>query len=249
MNKNLRIAVVAGGMGFVGSAIVRHLAQDGFIIALLYHTTKEDVVDQALARLSGGGHRAYQCDFGDTRFTKEVLKRIEGEIGPIFAVIDASGSLPRPKQLSASSLEDVREQFEAGVFGSFNFLSNCVSRLKEHKEGVIVGITTAGVVTDRNTKARGAYSMVKYAVQGMLVAFREELAAYSIRVYSVAPGVMAGGLNKATPKAFLDMVREKIPSKKLATAEDVAEQVAILCSEASQNVKTLTVLVAPECVS
>jgi enoyl-[acyl-carrier-protein] reductase (NADH) len=57
---------------------------------------------------------------------------------------------------------------------------------------------------------------------------------------------MAGGLNKSTPTAFLDMTREKSPTKALATAEDVADKISFLCSDNSRDVTDLTFLIAPE---
>ncbi len=246
MTKNARVAVISGGMGYVGSVVATRLAKEGMRIALLYHTTSEQAASEALSNLFGGGHVAYKCDVRDAVNTKQVIVRIEDEMGNIYVAIDAAGILPKPKQLSASRIEDVREQFETGVFGSFNFLSACAARLKEHTEGVIIGITTAAVVTSVNTKARGAYSMIKFAIQGLLTAFKEELLVHNVRVYSVAPGVMAGGLNRSTPNAFLDIVRDKSPTKILATAEDVADTVAFLCSDNSRDVTTLTFLIAPE---
>jgi 3-oxoacyl-[acyl-carrier protein] reductase len=246
MTETKKIAVILGGMGYVGSAIALRLAKDGLTIALLYHTASENDANEAVSHLFGSGHKAYKCDACDTTLTNRVIAKIENDMGHIYVAIDAAGVIPKPKQLSASSIEDVREQFETGVFGSFNFLSACALRLKEHREGVIIGITTAAVITNRNTKARGAYSMVKYAIQGLLVAFKEELSVYNIRVYSVAPGVMAGGLNKATPKAFLDIIREKSPTKTLTDNKEVADKVAFLCSDDSRDTTTLTFLVAPE---
>jgi len=148
--------------------------------------------------------------------------------------------------LHLSSVEDLKEQCNVNIFGSFNLLSACALRLKEHKEGVIVGITTAAVVSQTNTRARGAYSLVKFALQGMLAAFKEELASYNVRVYSVAPGVMNGGMNHATPQAFIEMIKEKSPTKTLAQSTDVAAAISFLCSNDSIHLTNLTLLIAPE---
>lgn len=242
----VRIAVVSGGTGYVGSAIVRKLAEDGLRVAILYHRATEESVREILASLPGTGHEAYQSDITDTKSVARAIQAIEERQGPLYASIHAAGVMPMRKQLHLSSVQNLREQFEPNVFGSFNFLSTCALRLKEHGRGVIVGITTAGVATDTNTKARGAYSPMKFALQGMLVSFREELAPYHVRVYSVAPGVMPGGMNKDTPQAFLDMVKESSPTKTLAGAADVADIVSFLCSDKSVDLSDLTILIAPE---
>lgn len=241
-----KVAVVSGALGYVGSAISATLASAGFRIAALYHDSSEEDVRTFLAQLPGSGHQAYQCDLEDSVAVGRVLDSVEKECGTPYACIHAAGTLPKRKQLHLSTVEDLREQFEVNVFGSFNFLSACAARLKSAGRGVLIGITTASVVSQTNTKARGAYSPMKFAVQGMLVALREELAPFSVRVYSVAPGVLPGGLNKDTPAAFLDMFKSKSPTKTLASASDVAEVVSSLCSGTSAHTSDLTVLVAPE---
>jgi NAD(P)-dependent dehydrogenase (short-subunit alcohol dehydrogenase family) len=92
----------------------------------------------------------------------------------------------------------------------------------------------------------GAYIPAKYAVQGMLVMLREELSPQGVRVYSVAPGFMHGGMNSDVPMAFAEMIREKSDTKKLTTAVDVAERVAYLCNDKSREEKSLTFVVSEE---
>ncbi|MEK7608030.1 MAG: SDR family oxidoreductase [Patescibacteria group bacterium] len=244
--KQGRVSVISGGTGYVGSAIAKKLAEDGMKIAVLYKSASDEEVAKLISEFHGTEHASYKCDLADAAGVTKTIERIEAEQGPIFAAVHAAGTMPMRKQLYLSTVEDLREQFEPNVFGSFNFLSACALHLAEHGDGVIVGITTAGVVTDLNTKARGAYSPMKFALQGMLVALREELLPHGVRVYSVAPGVMPGGMNAETPKAFLDMVRVSGPTKTLAEAKDVAGVVSFLCSESARELKDLTLLLAPE---
>ena len=241
-----RIAVISGAMGYVGFEVAKKLVEDGMCVAMLYHTTGQDVVSEKLSSLVGGGHRAYKCDLRSRTDVDAVVGLIEKEMGPIYVCIHAAGVIPKLKQLHLSSLEDWEGQFETNIFGSFNFLSACALVLKEHKEGVVVGITTASVVTNINTKARGAYSVIKFALQGMLVALKEELAPSNVRVYSVAPGFMAGGMNSIMPKAFVEIVRSSSPTKTLTNASEVADKISYLCSDESLGITDLTFLLAPE---
>lgn len=240
-----KLAVISGGTGYVGSAIARRIADDGFKVALLYRSTPEKA-RTIINNLPGSGHRAYFCDLGEASQVAQTISAIEKNQGPIHAAVHAAGAMPKNKRLINSTAEDLREQFEADTLPAFNFLSQCASRLKKRGRGILIGITTAGVVSAVNTRARGAYSPVKFAIQGILVALKEELAPHGVAVYSVAPGVMPGGLNSATPQAFLDIVKASGPSKTLASALDVANTVSILCSDNSPRPTQLTFLVAPE---
>lgn len=241
-----RIAVISGGTGYVGFEVAKKLSNDGMIIAMLYYNTTKDEVSNKLSVLEGKGHRAYSCNLADEDAIKKTVDMIEEEMGDIYACIHTAGVMPKPKQLYLSTSKDLREQFDVNVFGSFNFLSACALKLKDHKKGIIIGITTAGVVTRTNTKARGAYSSIKFALQGMLVALKEELSPYNIRVYSVAPGFMEGGMNSSMPKAFVEIVKNSSPTKMITNASEVAEKISFLCSDNSVNIKELTFLIAPE---
>lgn len=244
--KITKIAVVSGATGYVGSEIIKRLASDGMCIAMLYYHAPKETVSQMLAALPGKGHRAYQCDLENAENVAQTVETIEQNQGRIYACVHAAGILPKRKQLYLSSVEDLKEQFGVNVFGSFNFLSACARRLKEHRGGVILGITTVAVVSQVNTRALGAYVPAKFGVQGMLVALKEELAPFHVRVYSVAPGFMPGGMNRDMPQAFLDIAKEKSPTKTLAEASDVAAVVSFLCSDDSLHLSNLTLAVAPE---
>jgi len=245
-NTQKRIAVISGGAGYVGFEVAKKLAEDGMLVAILYHTKTKEEVDDMIQTLKGEGHHAYICNLEDADNVKQILELIEKEMGNIYACIHTAGVIPKPKQLHLSSVKDLQEQFEVNVFGSFNFLTNCANFIKEHKEGVIIGIATANVVTQNNTKARGAYSVVKFALQGMLVALKEELKAFNIRVYSIAPGVMEGGMNSSTPRAFIEIVRNSSPTKKLTSAKEIADKISFLCGNNSSDISELTFLLAPE---
>lgn len=241
-----KIAVLSGANGYVGSAIAKRLASENISLALIHREQSKDTCMTLLQNIPGSGHMLFSCNLENPSEVKSVFSQIEKDMGPIFISIHAAGTMPKQKQLHLLTESEVKEQIEKDVLSAFNFLSESSLYTKKNKDGVIVAITTASVVTQVNTKSRGVYSLVKFALQGILTALREELSAHGVRVYSVAPGVMEGGLNKNTPNAFLDMTREKIPSKKLATSEDVAETVAFLCSENSKHLTNLTMLIAPE---
>lgn len=241
-----KVAVISGGTGYVGSATALKLAMQGMRVALVYNRASDKEVSTILAGLSGWGHKAYRCDLTDVSLVNETVDRIENEIGPVYVCVHTAGEKPDRKKLYLSSGDDVRKQFEVNVFGSFNFVSACATRLQNHGEGVIVGITTAGVVSLKSISGLGAYVPAKYALQGILAVLKQELSPYGVRVYSVAPGFMEGGMNSGLPKAFIDIIKDKSPTKTLATASLVAEKVSLLCSSDETGNDTLTVLVAPE---
>ncbi len=228
-----KVVVVSGAVGYVGSAVVRQLTQDGFVVAALFHRKKSQ------------SDYSYHCDLNDPAQVAAVLSQVERELGPLYACVHAAGAPLVRKNLLASSTEDLQQQLEVSVVGGFNFLKACALRLVEHKTGVIVGITSSVVSPQSSTRGLGAYTVGKYALQGMLTSLHEELLPHGVRVYSVAPGFMPGGMNRGIPPAFVEMLKERSPTKTLATPQDVAATVSRLVLSNSP-VGDLTVFVAPE---
>ncbi len=245
LKKNRKIALVSGGMGYVGKAVTQRFAQDGISVVVMYHTSSQESVDEFLMLL-GEGHAAYQCDLGNEAQMQETIATIEREQGPVSIYVHAAGASPSRKPLHLTSTEEVLEAFKKNALSGFNFFTAGATYLKERKEGVMIGITTAAVVFPQSVGSLGPYVAAKYALQGMLASFRAELLPFGIRVYSVAPGFMEGGMNSVFPKAFVEMVKAKSPTKMLATAENIAEHISFLVSDAGKDFTDLTIVVAPE---
>lgn len=216
-----KVVVISGANGYLGLALVERLIADGFIVAGL---------DRAVKSKDAAGCNIYPCDITDATAVEKALETIERELGPIYACVHAAGLAPDRKLLHTSSSEQVKEQFEVNALGGFNFITACMKYQKEHGLGVVVGITTSALASIGAMRGLGAYVPAKMALQNMLALFKQEVAQYNIRVYAVAPGFMAGGMNKHIPQAFVDIIKEKSPTKKLTERTDVAGVVSTLCS-------------------
>lgn len=241
------IAVISGGTGYLGSSVVRELAEQGMIIVLLYSKIEKKEGAQAIIEsLPGTSHKAYKCDVTDYHEVVEVITLIEKEVGEIFACVYSVGIKLQRKKLLDSLPEELNNAFSVYAIGGFNFLSACSKKLQLHGKGVLVGVTTAGVLVPEATHFLGGYIPAKYALQGILVMLKEELRDFGIRVYSVAPGYMEGGMNSDVPKAFTEIFRKKSKTQKLTTRESVAKKIAYLCSGDANDDSKLTHLVAEE---
>lgn len=245
-NEKKRIAVVSGAMGYVGRAVSIRLAEDGLIVVLLYNHSTKDTVNELLDSLSGNGHRSYRCNLQNELEVSKTINQIEKEVGKVYSYINTAGTKPQRKAFLNSDLQEIKDQFEVNTFGSFSFLITCGKKLKEYKKGVIIGVTTLGVIYPEAGRFLGGYLPAKFALQGALSMLKEELGPCGVRVYSVAPGFMPGGMNQDIPESFRNIIREKNLSKKLTSAVDVAEKISYLCSDFSENEKSLTYPVAEE---
>jgi NAD(P)-dependent dehydrogenase (short-subunit alcohol dehydrogenase family) len=244
-NSYKKIAVVSGGFGYVGLEIIKQLSANNFLIAALFNSTEQEKIDKCMKELHGDGHQAYKCNLEDMQSVQAVFDLIEEKQGIISVCVHAAGKKPERKKIHLTTVEEFDRQIKGNLITSFNFLTTASNKLKKHKIGMIIGITTIGVIVPDATKSLGAYIPAKYAVQGILTMLKDEMLPYGVDVYSVTPGLMPGGMNEAIPKAFIEMVREKSASKKITDAVSVARLITQLSCRGLQP-NSLNVSIAPE---
>lgn len=240
-----KIAVISGAFGYVGLEVAKELSAIGFSIAFLYNSTPVTEVNDIVKNFSEEEHKAYKCDLSNSQEVNLIINQIEEEQGTITVAVHAAGKKPVRKKLHLTTSEELESQLNNNVIGSFNFLTACAKKLKEHKNGLLIGITTVGVIVPEATKSLGAYIPAKFAVQGMLTMLKDELAPYNVRVHSIAPGFMPNGMNADIPKAFVEMIQTNTSTKELAKANDVAKLVVDLYQNFTKY-NTLTIPIAPE---
>ena len=98
--------------------------------------------------------------------------------------------------------------------------------------GKIVNISS--IAGKEGNKNMAAYCASKAGIIGLTKAIAEEVAAYGIRVNCVTPALIEGTpLTLGMPPEQVEYLKSKIPLGRLGKAEDVADLVKFLVSDAS----------------
>ena len=238
-----RVALISGVTGYLGSEVARILSKDGYYIAGLYKSS-EKPKDDLIQSFSGTGHKIYGCHLEDLNDISKVLKEIQETQGKITVLIHSAWAKSARKKLEDCTPDEIKAELNGNVLNSFNLISSCAKIFKDQKEGKIIGITTVGVIIPEAAKNLGTYILGKQKLQEMLGTFRKELAP-DVSVYSIAPGFMQGGINKDIPNAFVEMMKQKSPNKKITNASEVADIISKLCVDKIKP-DDMTILIAPE---
>lgn len=228
-------ALVAGGTGGIGAAVVRTLAERGCDVAFTYRAD-----EGAAAALAGEvGERGRQClavrlDLTEESATARTVENVARTFGGIHTVVCAAGPHVPMVHLSTVSPSRYRAQLDADAVAFFNLVHPALPGLRESR-GSIVAVTT--VATRRFPVRDGLSSGTKGAVEAVARALAAEEGRYGVRVNCVAPGMLTDG-NAARliatgelDEAALDITRRNIPLRRFGTAADVAEAVAFLASD------------------
>ena len=232
-------ALVVGGSGGLGLAIVRMLARRGSHVALTYRSRAEAAeVATSAAREWGVKSSSYQLDLaageGADEAAADVVTAVAEEYAGLHTLIYAAGPHVPMTHLSSVAPSTMAAQLAADASGFFNVVQPALPHLR-HTQGSIVAVTTAA--TARYPSRDGLSSAPKAAVEALVRALASEEGRFGVRVNAVGPGMLTDGMaarlissGDLSPVA-LDIARRNIPLRRFGNATDVAEAVCFLASD------------------
>lgn len=225
------IAVTGGGSG-IGEAIVRRLASEGAIIAVL------DIDEDNARRVAGSvtDARAYRADVTDAAGMATVFEQVVADLGVLNGAVNNAG-VGGPFVPSADYPLDWWDRVVAvNLSGVFYSLRAQLPHLISAGGGAIVNMASiCGFVGQAGT---AGYVATKHAVIGLTKTIALEYGAQGIRCNAVCPTYVRTPLTLAEIKddatwADLDA---RHATGHCATPEDVAAMAAFLLSEDAKSV-------------
>lgn len=188
------LAVVSGGTGYLGTAIVAELKNAGWRVASLSKS------------ISKSNDEVYKCDVTNEEEVRVALAEIRAAHGPIAACVHAaSSSLERVPMLSLSTAS-FDTAMDTSARAAFLLAKEAVGHMQ--KNAAFIGITTQAIEPGTHQPS-GAYIPAKYALRGFLRVLASETKQEGIRVYAVSPNFLPGGLNNDLPQPVQDFLARK----------------------------------------
>ena len=231
-------AVVTGAASGLGAATTRLLAQRG-VSVLGLALTVDAAEPVANARLVA-------TDVTDETQVSAALDRL-GDDSPLRLVVNCAGIAPAKKLLSSRGIHDVetfRRTIDVNLVGTFNVLRLAAERMAatepmaDGARGVIVN--TASVAAYEGQIGQVAYAASKGAVVGMTLPAARELAAFGIRVNTIAPGIVETPLLAGLGQNVIDSLSATVPfPHRLARPDEFAQLVVLIAEHDYLNGETI----------
>ncbi|MDT0385946.1 SDR family oxidoreductase [Streptomyces dubilierae] len=224
-----RVALVTGGSGGIGRAIVERLAGDGIAVGVHYAGNKARA-DETVAAVTADGGRAITAvgDVADEHAMAEAFDAVEREFGGIDVVVNTAGIMLL-SPIATLDLDDLDRMHRTNIRGTFVVSQQAARRVRAG--GAIINFSTS--VTRLQFPTYGAYTASKAAVEGMTLILARELRGKDITVNVVAPGPTATPLFlDGKDQAAIDNLAKTAPLERLGTPDDIAEAVAFLAGPA-----------------
>ncbi len=225
-----KTALVTGASRGIGRACALKLAENGCDIAVNYVSNEQKALE-VCAEIEKLGRRAaaVKADTSDAGQVREMFRTVQKEFGKLDILVNNAGVVDDAYLLMINE-DSLARSLDVNIKGYFHCAQQASLKMMSKKSGVIINISSVSSVLA--VEGQGVYSATKGAVNSMTATLAKELAPRGIRVNAVAPGFIATEMMDAIPedkkKAYLDA----IPMKRYGSAEDVANVVAMLCTDA-----------------
>ena len=228
MKKN---ALVTGGAGGIGLAIVKQLVADGFHVTAMDLTPKEI----AAPRLEGIEVTYVQGDL-TCAADREKAVAVATVDGHLDALINVAGVAPKVRADLLDMTEDSYD-FVMGVNLKATLLLTQLAAkqmiaqpLTGRRRGVIVNVASISSYT--SSVNRGEYCLSKAGISMLTKLLADRLAPEAIPVFEVRPGIIATDMTAPVKEKYDRMIAEgRFPIARWGLPEDVAGAVSLLCSD------------------
>jgi 3-oxoacyl-[acyl-carrier protein] reductase len=233
-------ALVTGGSRGIGRAIALGLAGAGADVALNFNSSAE-AADEVVAAIGAMDRKAFaiQADISDFAEAARLVKEATAALGGIDIIVNNAG-ITRDKLLMAMRPDDFFDVVNTNLGGCFNVTHAATRGLIRNRRGTIVNITSvSGMV---GMKGQANYSASKAGIIGFTKAMAKELASRNVTVNAVAPGFVESDMTAKLGDMYLKEMLKFIPMGRLGNAEEVAEAVVFLCSDAARYITGQTIV-------
>jgi NAD(P)-dependent dehydrogenase (short-subunit alcohol dehydrogenase family) len=189
-------AIVTGGTGGLGSAVVARLLDDGWRVVVPW------VVESELERVGErDGLALIQADLFDPDAVKQVVSLGAGEAGaPLRGVVNLVGGFAAGPRVDETPIEDFEKQFRLNLRPTYLMVQAAVPQMIEAGGGSVVCVGTRAAL--QPFKGAAGYISSKAAVIAFANAVAVEYRDDGIRCNTVLPSVIDTPANRASmPKA------------------------------------------------
>jgi NAD(P)-dependent dehydrogenase (short-subunit alcohol dehydrogenase family) len=239
-----KVLLVTGASRGIGAATAKLAGTRGYDVAVNYLRDAK-AADEVVAAVKAAGQRAVaiQGDMARDADIERTFTTIDKELGRLTHLVYSAGTTGGNSRVEAAEAKTIRDTLELNVVGALLCAKAAIPRIsKKHggQGGAMVLISSMGA----SLGSPGEYvwyAASKGAVDSMTIGLSKELAADGIRVNAVSPGIIATDIH---PPGRIERIAPTVPMARAGSAEEVAETVLFLLSDASSYTTGTNVRVA-----
>ena len=226
-----KVCLVTGGARGIGQAIAHTLARAGCTVAVI--DVDEAEAGQSASELVGDGHRGYRGDVTDLEGIRDVVARLEDELGPVDILVNNAG-ITRDNLLLRMSEDEWDQVLAVNLKGAFNTTKAVARGMMKRRTGCVVNI--ASVIGLMGNAGQANYGASKAGLIGFTKSVAREFASRGVRCNAVAPGFIQTAMTESLKPEVVEGLKSQIPLGTLGDPEDVAEVVRFLAGPSARYI-------------
>ena len=239
-----KTAVILGGTRGIGRSIAKTFAEEGANVAIC--ARNQEQVDEAVAALSGMGVKAVgaSVDVTDATTLKDWIASVGETFGQIDCLVSNAGAMAQ-----GNDTQSWQKNFDLDVLGCVNAIEAAEPFLT--KAGAANGDASIVIITSISAAVAdqaSSYGPIKASLIHLSKGLARQHAAQNIRVNTVSPGMVyfEGGVwhqvEQNMPEFYAKAIR-RVPSKRCATPEEIANAAVFLSSPISSYTTGINLIV------
>ncbi len=229
MGNDKRTSIVTGGMGGLGLAICKRLADEGSDVVAL-HSTGNPHVQQWLGEREREGYHfdAQSVDVADYDSCKAAVAAVRDRHGPISVLVNNAG-ITRDASFRKMTPQDWQAVLRTNLDSMFNMTHPVIEDMLAQGWGRIVNISS--VNGQGGAFGQANYAASKAGVHGFTKSLALEFGRKGITVNTISPGYLRTAMVEKVPQDVLvSRILPEIPVGRLGEPDEVAQLIAYVTS-------------------
>jgi NAD(P)-dependent dehydrogenase (short-subunit alcohol dehydrogenase family) len=239
-----RTLLITGASRGIGAACALRAADAGWDVGVHFHRDAE-AAERVATQVRARGRRActLHADVASEAEIEAMFKQLDDELGPLAGLINNAGIVDVAARVDEMSAARIARIFNVNVVGAFVCAREAVRRMSTRhggSGGVIVNLSSAAARLS-SPAIYIDYAASKAAIDNFTIGLAREVAEEGIRVNGVRPGIIDTEIHATS--GMLQRARaavDQIPLKRMGTADEVAQAVVFLLSDAAGYVTGAT---------
>ena len=223
-----RVALVTGGTGGIGTAIVKRMAQMGHTVATNYRDESRARAWQAKMKEAGVEVAIAPGDVSSSEQAEALVREVERQIGPVDILINNAG-ITRDSTFHKMTAQQWSDVICTNLNSCFNVTRPVIEGMRARKWGRIVQISS--INGQKGQYGQANYAAAKAGMHGFTISLAQENAKLGITVNTVSPGYIGTDMVMAVPEDVRNKIVAQIPTGRLGTPDEIAYAVSFFIPE------------------
>ena len=224
-----KTVLITGGGSGMGRSSSKMFAMEGAQVAIADIDIEK--ANKIVTEIKGNKGEAFaiKCNVSDPPSVKVTVRKAIEQYGKIDILVNGVGIAGKVAPIQELSDKDWDTVLNVNLKGAFLFAKEVIPFMLNAGKGKIVNISSvAGKDGNANMVP---YCASKAGIIGLTKALATELAPYKINVNCVVPGITNTPFLSSLTKEEIDRLKQKVPLKRLAEPEEIANVILFLASE------------------